>query len=185
MRIVITFALLSALMCGICMGTEIVVADVTGTSLATLDDATEVDYNIVEFEMPELAEGRVLTAAFVELYMDVSSTLPDSLTQGLATIEVAIMPALVGGKLDVSSDAIIAKRTVRVGDDRLIRVYITDLLLDAGGQLESPVVLLVGAVTGGRYARFEANAVPGAPGGAQAMVTIHSQAPPAQATALE
>lgn len=165
---------------------DIVSADLSETALATLEDSTLVDYNVVEFEMPELDGGRVLTAAYLEFYMDVSSTLADSLSQGLTTIEVALMPTLVNGKLDTGSPPSIAQRTVRVGSNRTVRVYITDLLLEAIGELESPVVLLVGAITGGRYGRFEAQAVPGAAGGAKAVLTVHSQAPyQAEAVGIE
>jgi hypothetical protein len=85
------------------------------------------------------------------------------------------MPTLVTGKLDVSSVGTIAKRTVRVGSGQAVRIYLTDLLLEATGDIESPVKLLVGSLSGGRYGRFTANGVPGAAGNAKAVLTFHTQ----------
>ncbi len=148
---------------------------VTETSLAAVNDTTEVDYNVVSFAVPALPEGRALTQAFLEFSLDVSSTLSGTLSGGVATVEIIVIPELVNGKLSVSNETLITSRVVKVGENRLVRVYITEILLQAMADNESDLALLVGPITGGRRGRFDANTVPNAPGGAKAVLTIQTQ----------
>jgi hypothetical protein len=66
------------------------------------------------------------------------------------------------------------KRTVAVGSDRKVRIYVTDfvrrILADPKTANRS---LIVGSVAGDRSARFDAKTLPGSSVGAKAVLTVH------------
>ena len=148
---------------------------VTEESYATVDDETEIVYNVVTFDIPGIPADDVLSEAYLEFVMDVSSTLADSLSDGTATLELATMPVLVGGKLSQANVTVSGTRVVKVGTDRPVRIYITSVLRQAIVGNEADLTLLTGSISGGRRGRFEANAVPGAPGGAKVTLTIRTR----------
>ena len=164
---------ISSILCGVAHGTMTTAVTVTETSLATLNDATEVDYVVVQVPIPELPASSEIVLAYLEFYMDASSTLEEGTFDGFVTLEVFPYPELANGKLDAGElPSPVTKCTVPVGNDRPVRAYVTSALLKAIAESESEVGLLVGSVTGARTARFDAKAVPGAPGGAKAVLKV-------------
>jgi hypothetical protein len=152
---------------------------VTETSLATSTDSLEVDYTVVALVIPRLPENQELNDAILELNMDVSCTLEDSLTGGYATVELTPMPTLVEGRLDVAATGPIIKRSIKVGSSQEVRIRITGLVRDALDELgenqdEAELSLLIGAISGQRYGRFEANVLAGG-GGVKATITIKTK----------
>ncbi len=146
-------------------------ATVTTASYATVRDEVRVEYSIINFRMPAIPDDKILSDVVLELYMDVASTLGDTLSGGVATVEISVMPPLVDGKLPVMS-AIAASRVAKVGDNRPVRIYITSVVQEAITQRKSDLTLLVGSITGARRGRFATKTVPGT-GNARATVTVH------------
>ena len=175
MRVAIAVTLLTVLFGGASRASDVASVTVIEESLATTEDSLAIGYAIVQFEMPALSDGAKLLEAILTLYMDVATVLPEEVSDGLATIEVALMPALVAGKLDVSAIQTVAQTTTKVGANRTIRLHITDILLGAIEENESPVTLLVGSITGKRYGRFATKEVPNAAFEAKAVLTLHTQ----------
>jgi hypothetical protein len=152
---------------------------VSTSSLATTEDSVAVAYSVVDLVVPRLPENSELSDAYLEFYMDASSTLPDTLAGGFSTLEITPMPTLVEGKLGAVASDLIVKRSVRLGDDITVRVYITNFLRQAFSELggedtEVSLSLLVGPISGSRYGRFTANTIPNA-GGAKAKLTVLSR----------
>jgi len=143
-------------------------------SLATTKNQTEVPYYLVAMPKISVPQGSKLEEAWIEFYMDVSSTEPDSLTGGVVTLELYRYTGLSNGKLDVGAlEKSAMKRTVKIGDNKKIRVYVRDLCdrIIADGTTDTQ--LIVGMVRGDRSGRFESKSVPGAPAGAKALLTLH------------
>jgi hypothetical protein len=155
------------------------VVSVTDRSLSTNRDSTLVSYVVIELSVPRLPDNRVLCEAVLDLLLDVSSSLADSLSDGMVLLEVTRMPTDVNSELTVESLGRVLKKSVKVGDDRAVSITITSLLRNEVEQLGSEeesagITLLVGAIEGGRYGRYTATALPGG-GGAKAAITLRTQ----------
>jgi len=148
---------------------------VSPLSLATTQDKTQVPYYVLDLPVPEVPADARLAEAYLEFYMDASSTLSTALTNGAVTLEVFPFPRLQNGKLDVSNLGTSSmKRSVAIGNGRRVRVYVTEfvgrILADPKGANRS---LIVGSVAGDRTARFDAKTVPGTNVTAKALLTVH------------
>lgn len=149
---------------------------VTPVSLATTTDATQVGYLIVELPVVEVPQDMRLGEAHIEFYMNVSTTRnAESPTNDLVTLEIYPYRGTTKGKLDVSSlGASSMKRTVRVGNGRPVRVYVTDFLAKAIADPTTERTLIVGAVSGKRSGRFDSLSLPGGSEAKAALTVIFS-----------
>jgi hypothetical protein len=153
--------------------TQIVSLSTSSISLATTKDQAQVPYYLVAIPRISAPQGSTLDEAWIEFYMDVSSTEPDSLTGGAVTLEVYRYTGLSNGKLDVGAlEKSAMKRTVRIGDNQKIRVYVRDLCDHIIADGATDTQLIIGMVRGDRSGRFDSKSVPGAPAGAKALLTL-------------
>ena len=154
---------------------------VTAVSLATTTDATQVGYLIVELPVVDVPEDTRLGESYIEFYMNVSTTRnSDSPTHDLVTLEIYPYHGTTKGKLDVSSLGVSSmKRTVRVGNGRPVRVYVTDFLAKTIADPMAGRTLIVGAVAGKRSGRFDAQPLPGS---SQSKATLTVQFSPIEDT---
>jgi len=141
----------------------VVPLQVTPVSLATTTDATQVGYLLVELPVIEVPQDMRLGESYIEFYMNVSTTREaESPTSDLVTLEIYPYRGTTKGKLDVSSLGTSSmKRTVRVGNSRPVRIYVTDLLAKAIADPAAGRTLIVGAVSGKRSGRFDSQPLPG------------------------
>jgi len=152
--------------------TQVLPIAITEVSLATPEDATEVLYYVLE--LPELSvpvDAR-FAEAYLDFFMDATSTLPADLIDGVVTLEVYPFPGTTSGRLDTSKLGVSSmKRTVALGDSRRVRVYVTEFVRRIIAEPSADRSLIVGSVVGQRIARFAAKTIPGA-AGAKATLTV-------------
>jgi hypothetical protein len=65
------------------------------------------------------------------------------------------------------------KRTVSIGTNRRVRVYVTDFLERLLADPMAARGLIAGSIAGDRVGRFSAKAVPGTAAGAKATLTVY------------
>ena len=160
MRFLILAAL--ALVSNVANAQTVLPLQVTPVTLATTTDATQVGYLIVELPAVEVPVDMRLGESYIEFYLNVSSARnADTPTNDLVTLEIYAYRGTTKGKLDISRlGASSMKRTVRVGTGRPVRIYVTDFLAKT---ILEPTVdrrLIVGAISGDRTGRFDAQSLP-------------------------
>jgi hypothetical protein len=172
-RTTLFFAAVFALGIGTASAQTVISIQVTPVSLATTKDNTQVAYLTFDMPLVEIPREMRLSEAYVEFYMDATSTLSAKGVGNTVTLEVYPFKGATNGKLDVSTlGSSSMKRTVRVGADRRIRLYVTDFVQQVIANPNADRRLIVGSIAGDRTARFDAKAVPGA-SGSKALLTVY------------
>jgi len=175
-RWIVFLAAALALQAGAVDAQTVLPIEVTQTSLATTKDATTIPYYVFDLPSVVVPEEMRLEEAYVEFYMDVTSTLSDDVTGGAVTLEIYPFGGTTNGKLDVSKlGASSMKRTVAVGTNQRVRVYVTDFVQRSIADPNASRSLIVGSMAGQRIGRFDAKPVPGAASGSKAVLTVYFQ----------
>lgn len=145
----------------------------TPISLASTNDDTQVPYYVFVLPVPNVPAGSELAEAFLEFFLDVSSTAPAGATDGVVTFELFTFPGAVNGKLDSAAlEPSSMKEPVRAGNDRSVRVHVTELAQRIIADPTSNRNLIMGSVVS-RTGRFDAKTVPGAAPGTKANLIVH------------
>jgi hypothetical protein len=133
----------------------------TTISLATTTDATQVGYLLIDMPKVEVPRDMRLDESYIEFFMDVSTTRnADSPTNELVSLEIYPFGGANAGRLDVSRlGSSSMKRTVRVGQSRPVRIYVTEFVARTIDDSAVDRRLIVGAVSGKRYGRFDARSL--------------------------
>ena len=169
MKATTTFMLLSLL------GTAAVAAtvtpvEVTQVSLSTTNDETPRTYYVLTLPAVEVPAGHILGNSFLEFLMDAENVADESAS---VTLEVYPFDGEAEGALDVPSlGRTTMKRTVGIGENRSVRVYVTEFLEESIKNPSRSRTLLVGSMMGSRAGSFAAKAVPGA-SGEKAKLTVY------------
>jgi hypothetical protein len=128
-----------------------------------VDDPVQASYLVLDLPTFAAPKQTRLEEAYLTFFIDVSSTRDDETSRGKrVTLEVYPYGGTTNGKLDVARLGTSSmKRTVKVGPDRSVRVYVTDFLIRAMKSGVPNQRLIVGSVSGDRVGVFEAKALPG------------------------
>lgn len=154
------FVILGFVLTGTIASPEATVTPLTVTKqmLGTTDDSSERAYYSFELPSVTVPEGMVLAEAYVTFQMDVDSSLDPEITGGAVTLELYPQLSMSDGKLDVSElPAPSMMRTVTIGDDRPVRMYVTNFVQNLLNNPESDRHLIAGCFKGDRIGLFEAN----------------------------
>lgn len=135
----------------------------TSVALATTKDSHQLNYLVLDLPAVMVPTGMRLEEAYLELYVDASNTRStDSASTETVTLEVYPYGGTSKGKLDTTKIGTSAmKRTVHVGTNKPVRVYVTDFVAAGIANHAADRHLIVGSVSGDRSAVFDAKTLPG------------------------
>ena len=144
--------------------------EVAQVSLPTTHDEAVRPYLLVTLPAVQAPAGYVLGTAFLEFLLDADNVADESAS---VTLEVYPFPEEAEGALDVSElGRTTMKRSVRVGESRSVRIYVTEFIDQTIKNPNGSRTLLVGSMRGERAGSFSARAVPGA-SGEKAKLTVY------------
>lgn len=175
-RIALFAAIILATGTGTVQAQTVIPIPVTQVALATTRDDTQLPYLTLEMPVVEIPKDMRLSDAYMEFYMDASSTRSEDGVGETVTLEMYTFGGATNGKLDVAGlGTSNMKRSVKVGVDRRVRLYVTDfvqqLILDPSAERR----LIVGSIVGKRTARFEAKTLPGTSGTKATLTVVFSR----------
>ena len=115
------------------------------------------DFYVLQFAPPDDLTLREFEEALLEFYVDASTALDAGSSSGQALIEVYLLTGNVAG--DVSREDLNQGtrmvRNVRTGENRLVRLNITQAIKEILTNPSSNHGLVIGSLTGGRNGLFE------------------------------
>lgn len=140
----------------------VVPLSLTQASLATNTDATKRVYYVLELPAVEVPSGHTLGEAVINFLVDATNVSNDS---GAVTFEIYPYAGDAKAALEVSAlGKSSMKRTVSVGTNQRVMVYVTDFVQKTIDNPAASRKLIVGSMIGDRSGAFTAKTLPGAPG---------------------
>jgi hypothetical protein len=170
MKTTLSMLVLLSVLAGASSAQTVTPVEVTQISLPTTKDETARTYFVVTLPTVEAPAGHLLGDAFLEFLLDAENVADESAS---VTLEVYPFSGQAEGALDVSAlGKTTMKRTVGIGANKLVRIYVTEFMEASIKNPNRSRSLLVGSMRGDRPGSFSAKTVPGA-SGQKAKLTIY------------